>query len=172
MGNCAHCQHTATVIASPQQFGSTNWKMLYLQSWKKNNIKIQPRLNVSKACAMLRILAGSFSSSFTQFNSTCSCVCKSMGLVIMSVYHMVQGLQEVDRSGPPWSLATYIPVGERCDHQSRGVPEVLIGVQELCITDVSKAVLLHLIPPVMMKDGRYHTMTAWKDTSCMPLRLD
>ena len=111
-----------------------------------------------------------FSLSYTQFNSTCSCACKSMGLV--SVYHMVQGLQEVDRSGPPWSLATYIPVGERCDHQSRGVPEVLIGVQELCITDVSKAVLLHLIPPVMMKDERYCTMTAWKDTSGMPLRLD
>ena len=83
------------------------------------------------------------------------------------VPYIVQGLQEVGHH----DHYHYIPVGEGRDHQSRGVPKVLIGVQELCITDVSKAMLLHLIPPVMW-DESYHTMTAWKDTSGMPLRRD
>ena len=48
----------------------------------------------------------------------------------------------------------YLPVSEGRDYQSRGVPKVLIGIQELCITDVSKAMFLCLIPSVM-KDESY-----------------
>ena len=47
----------------------------------------------------------------------------------------------------------YLPVGEGRDYQSRGVPKVFVGVQKLCITDVSKAMFFTLIPSVMKDDS-------------------
>ena len=50
-------------------------------------------------------------------------------------------------------VVTYVPIGEGRDYQSRGVPKVFVGVQKLCITDVSKAMSLPLIPSVMKDDS-------------------
>lgn len=41
-----------------------------------------------------------------------------------------------------------LPVGQWGDDQPGGVPQVLVGVLELCVADVGVAVLLHLVPAV------------------------
>lgn len=38
------------------------------------------------------------------------------------------------------------PVCQRCDHQARGVSQVLIGVEKLGITDVGEAVFGLVVP--------------------------
>ena len=42
----------------------------------------------------------------------------------------------------------FLPVSEWCYHKSRGISEVLVPVAELCVTDVGKAILLCLVPPL------------------------
>ena len=41
----------------------------------------------------------------------------------------------------------FLPICKWCNNQTRGVSKVFIGVKELCITNICKAVPFFLIPP-------------------------
>ncbi len=69
--------------------------------------------------------------------------------------HMAQGTYFLHtsscKSNRPLLAISYtaacLPVGEGRNHQPRSVPQVLVGILELCITDVGKAVFVLLVPP-------------------------
>ena len=55
----------------------------------------------------------------------------------------------------------FLPVSEWCYHKSRGISEVLVPVPELCVTDVGKAILLCLVPPLTPIRKFLHQLQNW-----------
>ena len=62
--------------------------------------------------------------------------------------------RERENSDLYFHFNVYLPVSKWCDNQPWCVAKILVGVHKLCITDVSKAVLLLFIPSLIRENKR------------------